>query len=395
MLEEIKIDLPVTPQTRPERTETLYAETIPPPLGTPSLDEAKRFLSALARSGLITFQSLPERKLADPDSRPRINLNRTVHGRFDSLSRLLRSLNEEGACIFLMVNGGDGKGRKSENVRTVRALFVDLDGSDLQPVLDAEVPPSITVESSPSRYHAYWLVSDMPLNEFKAAQQKLAEIFDGDKAVCDLPRLMRVPGFLHQKHATAFQSRLLTCHPERIYPWKYLAAELGLPIAPYLPDEILKGERNSVLFKLAARAAITGTDRHQELIELTRINELRCKPPLPAKEIAEIVDRAYKNPPSGTMKIPLSLLNDERFLRLGRGRKLLLLLAYQKVANRSDGAEIPILWKDFKQHFPRENTFKDFRKDTVRAGLLIPTKQAKYRPGSAPDFNRYRLAVSA
>ena len=38
-----------------------------------------------------------------------------------------------------------------------------------------------------------------PLDEFKERQVLLAEMFDGDPKVCDLPRVMRLPGFLHQK----------------------------------------------------------------------------------------------------------------------------------------------------------------------------------------------------
>jgi putative DNA primase/helicase len=59
--------------------------------------------------------------------------------------------------------------------------------------------PHIVIESSPGKWHAYWLVSDSPLEQFKPLQQALAQRFNGDKAVCDLPRVMRLPGFLHQK----------------------------------------------------------------------------------------------------------------------------------------------------------------------------------------------------
>ena len=133
-----------------------------------------------------------------------------------------------------MVNRGNGQDRKADSVSAVRAIFVDLDGAELQPTLEAPVPPSITIESSPGRYHAYWLVRDMPLKDFKPAQQALAAMFGGDKAVCDLPRLMRLPGFYHQKGATPFKSRLLSCEPELVWRWKDLASGLSLPSSMYL-----------------------------------------------------------------------------------------------------------------------------------------------------------------
>jgi hypothetical protein len=39
-----------------------------------------------------------------------------------------------------MVNRGDLRGRKAENVVAVRAVFLDLDGSPLDPVLTAPTP---------------------------------------------------------------------------------------------------------------------------------------------------------------------------------------------------------------------------------------------------------------
>lgn len=67
-------------------------------------------------------------------------------------------LNEQGAGIFVMVNAGDGKGRKRANVRAVRALFVDLDGAPLEPVVNGPIAPHMVTETSLGRWHAFWLV---------------------------------------------------------------------------------------------------------------------------------------------------------------------------------------------------------------------------------------------
>ena len=56
--------------------------------------------------------------------------------------------NGNGAAVWVMVNAGDGKGRRAENVTRVRAVFADLDGAPLQPVMACELEPHCVVESS-------------------------------------------------------------------------------------------------------------------------------------------------------------------------------------------------------------------------------------------------------
>ncbi len=108
-----------------------------------------------------------------------------------------------------MVNEGNGKGRSNGNVVKVRALFVDLDGAPLEPVLASEFVPHMIIESSPGRYHVYWLVCDCPLERFKSVQLRIALRFYGDKGVNDLCRVMRLPGFVHNKDLNKpFTSRL-------------------------------------------------------------------------------------------------------------------------------------------------------------------------------------------
>lgn len=143
--------------------------------------------------GRLTIQAIPDRGREGirPKS-PYLDYPR------EKLSSLLK-LNNAGYGIFFTVNETDGRGRKTENIIKVRALFVDLDGAPLDPVKEAPLQPNIIVESSPGKYHAYWLFRNVPLDRFKPIQQALAQRFNGDPSVADLPRLMRVPGFLHQK----------------------------------------------------------------------------------------------------------------------------------------------------------------------------------------------------
>jgi hypothetical protein len=164
------------------------------------MDMARRFLQALG-TGPWCFQWFDDTK--QEKVRPG---HETAE--FDYIEPRLKRLNEKGAGIYVTVNRTDRRGRKAENIVEVRALFVDLDGAPLEPVLEAPTKPHIVVESSPGRYHAYWKVEDFPLDRFTPAQKALAKRFDGDKAVHDLPRVMRLPGFYHRK-AESFLSALL------------------------------------------------------------------------------------------------------------------------------------------------------------------------------------------
>jgi len=159
----------------------------------PDLEMAGRFLKELAGDEPVTFQTFDDHEPKDP------KLSRIFHGTLDQYAGQLNTLNNQGAGIFVMVNRGDGNGRKSENVVSVRAFFVDLDGAPIEPVMTAPVKPHIIVESSPGRYHAYWKVSDCSLKEFGPIQKALAEKFNGDTSICDLPRVMRLPGLYHRK----------------------------------------------------------------------------------------------------------------------------------------------------------------------------------------------------
>jgi len=164
-------------------------------------DEARRFLHLLEPNGKFTFQTIPDKKTALRGSA----LAHVFHGDPDEHLETLVSLNRQGAGVFVMVNEGDGvvhpgirTCRTVKNVIRVSSFFIDLDGSPLDPVLKAKVLPSIIVESSPAHWHAYWLVEDCPLAQFKPTQITLAEKFAGDPSVNDLCRVLRVLVQQHQ-----------------------------------------------------------------------------------------------------------------------------------------------------------------------------------------------------
>lgn len=344
---------------------------------------ARSFLSALG--GSMTFQTLPEASGAAS------RINRPLYGSLAEHGSRLARQNRAGAAVFVMVNEGDNKGRATANVTRVRCVFLDLDGAPLEPVMAAAVRPSMTVESSPGRFHAYWLVRDMPLRDFTPAQHALAEKFSGDKHVCDLPRLMRVPGFVHHKKEAPFQSKLMSCEPELVWDWDVLAGGLELPQSMSLPKVILEGERNSKLFELARASNRQGIPIDERLKSLLLVNEQRCVPPLPEGDVRSLVERAYREVPDGFLKVPLRLLKLPEFLALGSGEKLLLLLSYLHISGKST-PESPLVWSQFKHHFERQNTFEQYRKRLVESGLLVKVLDGKPpAPGRKPVPAVFRL----
>jgi hypothetical protein len=136
-------------------------------------------------------------------------LVRVLHGslNFETLS----ALNAAGAGIYVTVNQTDGQGRTAQNIKHVRAQFVDLDGAPLEPVLEWSLKPRIVIESSPGKYHAYWLVNEEASTDFhgfRERQRQLVKLFKADPKCIDLPRVLRLAGFNHRK-AAPFRCRIV------------------------------------------------------------------------------------------------------------------------------------------------------------------------------------------
>jgi hypothetical protein len=152
---------------------------------------------------------------------------RHLHGTLDMAWDTLIAQNNQGFGVYIMVNEGDGLGRSGKNVTTLRALFIDEDGKDFAradkpPKASGDIVaypgprfapaiPSLTIESSPGLQHNYFQLvpgeggttPEARKLAFKTAQQTLAAHFNTDPQPCDLPRVMRLAGFLHMKRPEA------------------------------------------------------------------------------------------------------------------------------------------------------------------------------------------------
>ncbi len=176
----------------------------------PDRAEAARYIEALAGSpdAVVTFQTFGEgAHKGDP------SLNRVRHGTLATYWGELVNLNRRGAGIFVMVNEGDGKGRGAANVTALRALFLDDDTGELEPAALLLTPS--TVVRSKAGLHVYWkLRPGEPLDAFTSTQEELADQYGTDATVKDLPRVLRLPGFLHLKdRADPFMVTVVSTSP--------------------------------------------------------------------------------------------------------------------------------------------------------------------------------------
>jgi hypothetical protein len=85
------------------------------------------------------------------------------------------------------------------DIEKVRALFIDGDYLPRPDTWEWHVEPDFITHRGPHNWHAYWLVDDLPPEKFENAQRRLIEHYRSDKAVHDLPRVMRLAGTLHLK----------------------------------------------------------------------------------------------------------------------------------------------------------------------------------------------------
>ena len=169
---------------------------------TPNRAEAQRFLDLLEPGGEFWFQTALE-------PRPKVKSAggaRVLHGTLDNRWDELARLNALNHAVWVQINAGTG--RLDAEVTRVRSYFVDIDEGNGDDLLDAAVPSDIILETSPGKYHGSWFTGECPLDQFKPRQLTLAEKFGGDTTVCNLGRVMRLPGLIHQKGAP-FLSRIL------------------------------------------------------------------------------------------------------------------------------------------------------------------------------------------
>lgn len=169
-----------------------------------SFDLAAAYVTALTGSieSVLDFRALHDIDKSLPGQNRR--------GTLQQWWQWLCGMNDNGYGIFVNVNAmaevQPGEKRDLNHVQHIRAHVVDHDGPDAQQQHEraalAHPAPGFVVYTSPGKYHTYWPCAPYLDNErYKTVQRKLRTVFNGDRAVVDATRVLRVPGTLNRKYA--------------------------------------------------------------------------------------------------------------------------------------------------------------------------------------------------
>lgn len=275
------------------------------------LEEATKFLEMLDPNTdqfcFRTFDDDPERK------------NKHLTGMFEksfgSIEAILKLKNKLGAGVFVAVNDG---GQSDKEIHTIRIIVADTDGAPVDPLINA-LKPHMVIETSPDKFHVYWIVSDCEVGSFEPIQEAIADKYGTDPSVSNPSRVMRIPGFFHNKSEPFLTSIKQADTDLPSYTVDEVVDGLGIKVGrksnkvvlkkkplksgtginsafvgfdPYtMPDKVPEGRRNSALL------AHVGHLRKQEISEneiakrARSFNQERCKPPMDDSEVEDIISR--------------------------------------------------------------------------------------------------------
>lgn len=196
-----------------------------------------------------------------------------LHSGFAKSKKTLDERNEKGWGVFFTVNELDetldsGRHRTKKMVTRCRAVFMDDDNKREEPRDDFPITPSIIVNSSPGKYHYYWLTSTDDKDTWAKVQNGIIRKFDGDNKAKDLSRYLRLPGYNHNK-AKAFQ---VTWEKKaEAYKWKEILE--AFPPKEITQEDIDKGDEkediDSKSLDQYKNDLISGRDYHGSILSLS------------------------------------------------------------------------------------------------------------------------------
>jgi len=135
---------------------------------------------------------------------------------------------------YFTVNENDGSDRrKRDNITRCRAIFLDDDKGSAEPRGVWPLPPSIVVRTSATKYHYYWLTSTTDFEEWEQVEESLVTVHEGDRAVKDLARILRLPATTN--HKSGFTVELLD-NNGKVYKWEELVKAFPPLPAPSYAD---------------------------------------------------------------------------------------------------------------------------------------------------------------
>lgn len=140
---------------------------------------------------------------------------------FGSVTEVLKKHNMNKYGIFFVVNSG---GNSDKDINKINAQFFECDTGTFKEqwdrIRDFPLQPSIVVQTRKS-LHVYYLTKNAEVEKFRDIQKRLVQKFKGDPVCINESRVLRIPGYFHQKQ-DPFLVRCVVFNPDI----KYTQAEL-------------------------------------------------------------------------------------------------------------------------------------------------------------------------
>lgn len=161
------------------------------------INQIRNFKEFIHRSNAV-YQIFSEKGKAEDHSE-------ILKGSIKNNANKLNLAVKNGMAVTMMIN--EGNGRKSTDVNGVNALFIDFDDGNktIKDLKNFPIEPHWINETSPGKFHTYWLIANCKVDQFKVVMQALAKKYGGDPNICDLSRAMRMPGTFNNKSDTPFK----------------------------------------------------------------------------------------------------------------------------------------------------------------------------------------------
>ena len=198
----------------------------------------------------------------------------------------------------------EGGGSK-DHVREVVCFFADLDfknylGGEVEAwdrLKKFQYNPTFIINSG-NGFHVYWFLTEAvePSEKIEPILRGIAQTLKSDPSVCELARIMRVPGTFNYKHGDKKECRIIEHNPDAVYNlsdlFKYAktgqqAADSKTPLKE-LYQGVSEGSRNDSLTRLIGSWVNDGLS-FDECLEMAHTWNSRNAPPLPEKEVQATV----------------------------------------------------------------------------------------------------------
>lgn len=146
----------------------------------------------------------------------------------------LYDLNKRGAGIFFTVNQFPLGKRGKDFCAGVNAWYVECDSLSIEQQMEMYLKPPLMptfLVLSKKSIHAYWLAVDGTEKNFIRIQMGLQKKFQGDPAMKDIARVLRIPGFTHNKTENPFLVEIIHAEPSLRYTEKQMMEKFPFEVS--------------------------------------------------------------------------------------------------------------------------------------------------------------------